>query len=192
MQAQRMHDSLMQEGKFFPINVCANLLERANAADPSIKNVFHKYVETEINKTRTLRTPFGRERQFLGFRPNAKNGNLLNEAFSYIPQSLVGDNTGFAVEELQLSPWDHAKIVQEGHDSIVQEVTYDESNSTYIHTALCRTVEAFDRPITFYNGITIEIPVEAELSWDFNHSVKIKTLDQAGIDQALQELGPRA
>lgn len=216
MQAPRMHDSLMQEGKYFSVEVCKNLLERANAADPSIKQVFHKYVETSLSNTRTLITPFGRERQFLGLRPGSKNGNLLNEAYSYIPQSIVGDNTGFAVEELQLSPELGIDIVQEGHDSIIQEVQIygepwiplsifnngrsnslrdwsetDSAGISRLSTALDRTVWAFDRPITFYNGITVNIPVEAELSWDFGRSVKIKTLDRAGIEEALRILGPR-
>lgn len=192
MQAPRMHDSLMQEGKYFSVEVCKNLLERANAADPSIKNVFHKYIESCLSSTRMLVTPFGRERQFLGFRPGSKNGNLLNEAYSYIPQSIVGDNTGFAIEELQLSPERGIEVVQEGHDSIIQEVAYDgQGDSSKLVIGLERTIESFIRPITFYNGITVGIPVEAELSWNFGRSVKIKTLDRAGIEEALRILGPR-
>jgi DNA polymerase family A len=193
MQASRMHDSLMTEGKYFSVDLCKSMLERANAADPSIKGVFHKYVENTLSNSRTLCTPFGRERVFLGLRPNAKNGNLLNEAYSYIPQSIVGDNTGFAVEELQLScdEFPFSDIIQEGHDSIVQEVSYDGSSIDKIHTALNRTIESFDRPIKFHNGIEINIPVEAELGWDFAKSVKIKSLDARGIAEALQELGER-
>lgn len=193
MQAPRMHDSLMQEGKYFSVDLCKNLLERANAAEPSIKNVFHKYIETCLSQTRTLVTPFGRERQFLGLRPNAKNGNLLNEAYSYIPQSVVGDNTGFALEELQLSPEAGVDIVQEGHDSIIQEVVYDPTKQdiNLLALALERTVQAFDRPVTFHNGITVNIPVEAELSYDFSHSVKIKSLDRQGIEEAIKKLGDR-
>lgn len=191
MQAPRMHDSLMQEGKFYPVKVCETLLERANAADPSIKQVFHKYVENEITRVGFLRTPFGRERQFLGFRPGQKNGNLLNEAYSYIPQSLVGDNTGFAVEELQINPYPGIDIVQEGHDSIVQEVVYDGQDITLLCTALDRTVESFARPITFHNGLIVDIPVEAELAWDFNKKVALKNLNRAGLLKALEELGER-
>lgn len=196
MKESRMHDSLMQEGKYFSVAVCKNLLDKANAADPSIKSIFHKYIESCLSSTRTLVTPFGRERQFLGLRPNSKNGNLLNEAYSYIPQSLVGDNTGFAVEELQLSPEFGIDIVQEGHDSIVQEVDYEETYGSGVDVSklaisLERTVESFDRPIRFYNGIEINIPVEAELSWNFDKSVKIHSLDRVGIENALQKLGPR-
>lgn len=191
MQAPRMHDSLMQEGRFHSVKECEVLLERANAADPSIKGVFHKYIESELSRSRILSTPFDRERQFLGLRPNSKNGNLLNEAYSYIPQSVVGDNTGFAVEELQLNPEVGIDIVQEGHDSIIQEVLYDGSNIDLLCIALERTIESFVRPITFHNGITVDIPVEAELHFDFAKKVKIKTLDRKGIIEALEKLGER-
>jgi hypothetical protein len=125
----------------------------------------------------------------------------------------VGDNTGVAVEELQLNPEYGISIIQEGHDSIIQEVQINDfgrqtETSTIISNgsdkfspnsagldrlllALNRTVESFDRSITFYNGITINIPIEAELSWNFGRSVKIKTLDRAGIEEALRILGPR-
>ena len=103
----------------------------------------------------------------------------------------MGDNTGFAVEELQINLEDGIDIVQEGHDSIIQEVQYDGQDYSKIAIALERTVESFVRPITFYNGITINIPVEAELSWDFGHSVKIKSLDVQGIEEALNKLGER-
>ncbi len=195
MKAPRMHDSLMQEGKFFSVDACNRMLERANANDPAIKGVFHKYVENEIAQRRILTTPFGRERQFLGFRPNSKNGNLYNEAFAYIPQSLVGDNTGFALEELCLNPEPGIWVLQEGHDSIIQEVTYDpdafNASVDLLAIALERTIESFKRPINFHNGITVDIPVEAELAWNFKTSVKIKTQDKKGIIDALAKLGPR-
>lgn len=196
MKAPRMHDTLMQEGKYFPVEACQQMLERFHASDPLIKNGFHKYIQDCINRNKTLITPFGRERQFLEFRPNSKNGNLWNEAYSYIPQSFVGDNTGFALEELQITPEKDVYILQEGHDSIVQEVVFDSkyraSDVSRLNIALERTIESFDRECEFYNGIKINIPVEAELSWDFGHSVKIETLDRKGIEDALNKLGNRA
>lgn len=191
MKPPRFHDEMMKEGRYFDLKACEDLLARTNTADPNIKGVFHKYIQNEINNKRTLVTPYGRERVFLGFRPNTKNGNLMNEAYAWIPQSVVGDNTGFAVEMLQLNPEPDINIVQEGHDSIVQEVTFNGSSVDMIDVGLARSVEAFDREIQFYNGIKINIPIEAELSYNFAKSVKIKTFDRKGICDALQELGPR-
>lgn len=186
MKAPRMSDALAQEGFSFPIPQCELLLGRMAVIDPNIKGVFHKYVQNTLNKTRTLTTPFGRERQFLGLRPNDSNHTIFKEAYSFIPQSTVGDNTGFAVLNLESSyPITERFIVQEGHDSVVQDIEDDSEN---IYKYLLRTELAFDRLIKFHNGIELKIPVEAELGYDFNTTVKIKEFTLAGVQAARDKL----
>lgn len=186
MRGNRMSDSLAQEGKFIPPNMCQMLLDRANLLEPNIQGVFHKYIQNEINNSRTLKTPFGRERVFFGFRPNDNNYSLFNEAYSYIPQSVVGDNTGFAVQYLESNlPIEQRAIVQEGHDSIVQDVP-DRINTIWHY--LQATVHAFDRRITFHNGIEVQIPVEAEIGYDFATTVKLKTNTFEDLEKAYNKL----
>lgn len=183
MRGNRMSDSLAQEGHSITPAQCQMLLDKANLAEPKIQGVFHKYVQQEIYKTRILRTPFGRERQFLGVRPNDANYTIFNEAYSYIPQSTVGDNTGFAVAYLESElPSGERAIVQEGHDSIVQDIPAFSDGIWYY---LQQTIQAFSRRIIFHNGIEVEIPVEAELGFDFATSVKIKDLSYDGVVAAL-------
>lgn len=173
MQGQTMSDSLAKEGKAFTAQACTAILNKVNQIDPSIQGVFHEYVKQCLYKDRTLRTPFGRERQFFGLRSGDSSGNnkIFREAFSYIPQSTVADNTGFAVYELG----EYAKagllpfcIIQEGHDSIVQEV---DEKPDVIWEYLQRTTDAFDRLIRFdHTGIEFKIPVEGELGFDFKET----------------------
>ncbi len=186
MKETRMSESLAQEGKSIPVATCKMLLEKTAQADPSVHGVFHAYVLAELARVRMLRTPLGRERYFLGARPNADNNSLFNEAYSYIPQSTVGDLTGLALHELETSyPASEKYIIQEGHDSIVQDVPED-------FPILLRTMErirrAFDRKIRFHNGITITIPLEAKVGDDFNNYVEFKDLSEAGLRKALDEL----
>lgn len=54
---------------------------------PEIKEVFWRRVEQDIRFNRMLTTPFGRKRLFFG----RYDDQLLREAYSYIPQSTVGD-----------------------------------------------------------------------------------------------------
>jgi DNA polymerase-1 len=54
---------------------------------PEIKSIFWKEVEDELRHTRTLNTPFGRKREFYG----RWDDKLLRDAYSYIPQSTIGD-----------------------------------------------------------------------------------------------------
>lgn len=186
MRGNRMSDSLAQEGKFISPAMCQVLLDRANILEPNIQGVFHKYIQNEINNSRVLKTPFGRERQFLGVRPNDNNYSIFNEAYAYIPQSVVGDNTGFAVRYLEsVIEAKKRAIVQEGHDSIVQDIP-DSLDQIWFY--LQHTISAFDRVIRFYNGIEVQIPVEAELGYDFATTVKLKTNDYAGLVAAYKKL----
>lgn len=183
MKASRMTDALAQEGFSFSEAQCKILLDRMAAIDPNVKNVFHKYVQDSISKTRTLITPLGRERQFLGARPNDHNSSIFKEAYAFVPQSVVGDNTGLAI--LDLESQENSLVVQEGHDSIVQDIP---ANIETIYKYLLRAVKAFDRKIVFHNGIEIEIPIEAEIAFDFQTAVKIKTFTREGIKIALDKL----
>ena len=186
MKAKRMSESLAQEGFCVSVPVCEMLLIKAASVDPSVDHIFHKYIQHELSEHHLLRTPFGRERLFIGARPNADNSSLFNEAYSYIPQSTVGDNTGFAVYELEsLYPIAERRIIQEGHDSIVQDIPEDECT---ILRYIERTQKAFDRKITFHNSIEINIPIEAEIGYDFEDTVSLKTMDAAGLRVALDKL----
>jgi DNA polymerase I-like protein with 3'-5' exonuclease and polymerase domains len=177
MQAQTFADSLAKEGKSFTNAQCQFILDRVNTIDPSIKGVFHEFVRQCLYKTRTLKTPFGRERQFFGLRggDNGGNNKIFREAFSYIPQSVVGDNTGFAVFELSCTYDDRGEktgIIQECHDSIVQEV---QAHPDMIYDWCQRTLKAFDRLVRHSNGIEYKIPVEAEIGFSLGEMETLKS-----------------
>jgi hypothetical protein len=185
MQKQRMADSLIQEGHWFSVDYCGNCLSRLNILEPNTKGVFHKYIEDTLYDCRTLVTPFGRERQFLGLRPGDSNVKVFNEAYSWIPQSTVGDNTGFAVATLE-SEFRHCSfVVQEGHDSIVNDIP-DSPDSMW--SCLQGDIAAFDRQIKFHNGIVVQIPIEAEIGYDFATTVKVKDLSYDGLVEAKRKL----
>ena len=185
-RAPMMSESLIKEGHYIPVPQCQLLLDRMGSFDPNIKLVFHQYVKNTISQTRTLVTPFGRERVFLGARPNDANTTLYKEAYAFIPQSVVGDNTGFTVLALE-SNYDSREraIIQEGHDSIVQDVRDDVET---VYKYLLRTQAAFTRPIKFHNGIELEIPIEAEVAYDFNTTIKIKDFTRQGVKEAIEKL----
>lgn len=184
MQPPRMSDSLIQEGFYVSVEACTGMLNRLNTLEPNIRGVFHKYVKDTINACRVLKTPFGRERQFLGLRPNDANNKIFNEAFSYIPQSVVGDNTGFAIAHLANTEFSQY-IIQESHDSIMLDMP---NNITLISMALIELERAFDRIIKFDNGITVQIPIEAELGYNWADTVQLKTMDYDGVKNAHQSL----
>lgn len=171
MQGQTMSDSLAKEGKSYTPAVCTAILAKVNQIDPTIENIFHEYVRKCLYLDRTLRTPFRRERQFFGLRAGDNSGNnkIFREAFSYIPQSTVGDNTGFTIYDLGILAREDKlpfSVIQESHDSIVQEI--DEDPQT-IWEYVQRTREASKRVIRI-GDIEFEIPWEGELGYSFAES----------------------
>ncbi|SRR6266567_915319 len=185
-RAGMMSESLIKEGFFYPVPQCQVLLDRMGVLDPNVKGIFHKWVKEQISKKHMLTTPFGRERQFLSARPNDENSSVFKEAYAYIPQSVIGDNTGFTVLKLESNyPIQERSIVQEGHDSIVQDVRADVET---VYKYLLRTAGAFVRSISFHNGISVEIPIEGELGFDLNTTVKIKEFSLVGVKEALDRL----
>lgn len=182
MQPTTMAESLAKEGYAVAKNICQDMLNKVNNADPNVQAVFHKYIQECIYKSRTLITPLGRERQFFGLRANDKNYKILNEAYAQIPQSIVGDNTGLAI--LHLDGCNNF-VIQDGHDSCIQEVPDREER---LLEAFKQTKQAFRRTITFHNGIQIEIPIEGELGYNLKDTVKIKHFTEDGLLAAYKEL----
>lgn len=87
---------------------------------PEIRETFWREVEHELRYSRTLNTPFGRKRTFYG----RWDDKLLREAYSYIPQSTVGDlgakalvNCYHAVEGVIPG----AELLLNVHDSILMQ-----------------------------------------------------------------------
>lgn len=190
MQPTRLSESLAAEGGFtVPVSTCKDILTIVDRIDPNVKRIFHKYIqECLASSTHKLITPLGRERQFLGLRSGEKNYSIFNEAYSYIPQSTVGDNTGLAVCELEKCS-DY--ILQDGHDSLCQELPDTESE---LRRVFADTAKAFKRVITFHNGVQIEIPIEGMIGYDWKHKEKMKNYTEEDLIKTyrkVKELYPR-
>lgn len=122
-------------------------------------------IEFELNKCRTLVTPYGRIRYFF-----APWGNeLFKEATAFVPQSTVADHMNGAVQdELGIEGGvlgvdkalvlpGHIKIVNQSHDSILCEVPKSSALD------ICQQiVTLLLRPLVV-NGEEFTIPVDCEV-----------------------------
>lgn len=186
MQAPKMAIELAKEGFSLGVKYCETLLERFHAYEPEIRNSFQRFVEDNIRKLRTLRTPVGRERYFFGLRPDADNSKIFKEAFSYIPQSTVGDNTGLAI--LHCERVQQGLVIMDTHDAITLEVGF-EQNSVLKALELLR--DSFDRTFTFPNGTQIKIPIEYTLGFDLKNEVELDPKKcQGNLEIGLQNIYP--
>jgi DNA polymerase I len=177
-------EQMSREGKLVPY--CTLLLNGFHAYEPEIRNSFQRYVEDRIRKFRTLTTPVGRERYFFGLRPDADNSKIFKEAFSYIPQSTVGDNTGLAV--LHCERVSEGLVNMETHDSITLEV-WDDEDSIFKAVEILR--DAFDRTFTFPNGTQIKIPIKYTFGYDLKNEVELDPQKcQGNLETGLRAILP--
>lgn len=184
MGEEEMARQMVMEGHSVTTDLCRDFLGIFHGDNPGIRGVFHKFVRDQLSFTRTLVTPFGRERVFLGCRPYSDNKKVFKEAFSHIPQSSVGDNTGMAILFCERN--EPGYVVMDGHDAVVLEVP-DDLEHVLFGTELLDA--AFDRQIKLPNGLEIQIPVEFEIGHDLAHMVGYKSTERNAVIEAYGQVG---
>lgn len=123
---------------------------------PSIKEIFWKDVERDLKFSRTLNTPFGRKRTFFG----RWDDKLMREAYSYVPQSTVGDLGVMAItrchDELELKI-PGVEVLLNVHDSILVQC-----NEADVKMVADRMEEVMNIPITVKDR-TFTIPTDCKV-----------------------------
>lgn len=123
-------------------------------------------IENQLNATRSLRTPYGRERTFFA----AWGNELFKEATAYVPQSCVADHfngrlhpdLGIVgglkeIHKQLIKGRDDRKIINQSHDSFVAEIPKGDEIEFVAHakSLLLRPLVVRDEEFT--------IPVDAEI-----------------------------
>lgn len=125
--------------------------------NPAIE-VWQSSVESQLRKTRILKTPFGRKRIFFGRLNNA----TLREAFNYIPQATVADITFRALVCLYWALPEGARVMLQTHDDLIFEC-----KKSQVEQVKWITKNAMEFPI-MVNKKELVIPVEFKVgeNWD--------------------------
>jgi len=179
---------LAKEGFSIPSTHCDFLLGKFHEHDPGIRGVFQAYVERSLRDTRKLCDlwPFERERVFFGLHPYRDNSKIFREAYSYIPQSTVGDNNGEAI--LWCEDHEEGLAIMEVHDSIVLEV---EDSLEAVVSASNLLEDAYRRILRFPRGFELTIPVKIELGYDLNSTKECENSTRIGLMNTYNTLQPR-
>ena len=96
-----------------PMNEAKALLDQFHASCPQLK-LWHREIEKELYRTRTLTNLLGRKHRFL----ERWGDELFRSAYSYIPQSTVGDLLNTALVRLYNNYGTEADICLQLHDAI--------------------------------------------------------------------------
>lgn len=149
-----------------------------HARTPNIQQVFHKGVIDALDKTRTLYaglpfgidSPIGGRRQFF----ERWNDELFRQAFSYIPQRSVSDNTKAAALRIR-SRISNIRILLEAHDALLFSIPVE------MIEEWCPIIkEEMERPISFkhcsLSRRDLVIPCELEYGYNYKDLGKFKDL----------------
>lgn len=130
------------------------------ATFPRIK-VWHMRVRSQLEKSRTLVTPFGRKRIFF----NRWNDAMLKEGLAFVPQSTVADIVNQGIVKLTTQePGDGGKqLLLQVHDSILMQVRPELVGETVEEIR-----EALTHPLEI-NGKYMTIPVDFKVGNDWGN-----------------------
>jgi DNA polymerase-1 len=107
-------------------------------------------IRTEVERTRTLVTPFGRKRVFR----DRMGEDLYRKAYAHIPQSLIGELNHLGMVKLEYLLPAGCEILQEGYDSLLVEALDEKVEEVKLLEDL-----AFKKRI-FIKGEWLEVPGE--------------------------------
>lgn len=169
MEAKRLVTLINNDAETTGIRIsyrdAQQLIEKYFLLYPEIRGVFWKEVVDELRYTRILNTPFGRKRTFYG----RWDDKLLREAYSYIPQSTVGDLGGKAIVQCydtieRQIPGAH--VLLNVHDSILMQC--DVGDLARVQEEMARAMAI---PITV-KGRTFTIPTDCEVGFNWGKRPK--------------------
>lgn len=141
---------------------------------PEIKMNFWREVEVAIDRTRFLRTPHGRVRAFYGDMRSAQAREaVMRDAYSYIPQSGLGDLGNKATvrcyNEIELGRPDlGAEYLLSVHDSIMFQCDEGKEEEVAHLMGECMKI-----PTTIH-GRTFIVPSDCQIGYNWNKASKDK------------------
>lgn len=159
---------------------CNNALKIFHSKQPKIQQVFHKGIVQQLTDNQRILTaavPYGVDAVIGGRRQFLERWNeeLFRQAFSYIPQRSVSDNTKNAGMRIKKREPKLARIILEAHDGLLFMVP--ERELDYFAPLV---KEEMERPIRFENCSLprrdLVIPCDLEIGYNYMelHKYKLK------------------
>jgi len=174
-----------------PISITEAIAERAlkifHSKQPKIQQVFHKGVIDALGKNRRLvaPVPYGVNSKTGGVRTFYERwgDELFRQAFSYIPQRSITDNTKAAALRIKKSNR-FIKIIMESHDSLLFSI------EERFHTEMSGLIKyEMERPIRFdtcsISRRDLIVPCEVEIGYNYMELRKMKNVP---LYEPIQEL----
>lgn len=165
-----------------PISITEAIAERAlkifHGKQPKIQKVFHAGIVEALKERRLLTSavPYGIEAKIGGRRTFFERwgDELFRQAFSYIPQRSISDNTkaaGIRIKKI----FKECKIILEAHDAVLFSIREE-----YVRDFTAIVKQEFERPLDFANCSisrrSLIIPCEVETGYNYQELRKFKDI----------------
>jgi uracil-DNA glycosylase family 4 len=148
------------------------LIELYHRANPSLR-MWYQAIQQELKRSRTLTNLFGRKHKFL----DRWGDSLFRSAYSYIPQSTVGDLLNVAINRLYDSLLDlpyEVQILLQLHDAMYVMVEEDNVMPTVKHIRNCMLI-----PLKYMNEeFYIDVDFKVKTSWAEGDELEINWRNQ--------------
>ncbi len=155
IKVSRMYNIEYQDAKF--------IIERYHEAVPEIRHVYQAEIVSEIQQTRKIVNPLGRQRLFFG----RMDDELYRAAYSHYCQSTVADIISLGLIELVDLGVD---VLLQVHDELVVQAPEDAVETTVATMRRC-----MERPVTIPgNPIPLVIPCEIKVGKNWYDVVDVK------------------
>jgi DNA polymerase-1 len=143
LKISKLYDIPFAQAKF--------ILERYKEVRPELE-LWWKEIDEQIKTTRTIRTPTGRERIFLG----RLDDSLFRQAYNHYCQSVVADVINAGLVSLDAIP--EIDVLLQVHDELVCQCDIDKAE-----WGVTTVRNAMEIPITF-PGVDVPLVIPAEIA----------------------------
>lgn len=162
MGAGKLQSILSLEGFVIELRICKALLQTQVNGNPFLLE-WQRKIREEVRATRTLISPIGRKRQFLG----RFNANLYNAAYAFKPQNTVGEITEITIQRIW-EKLDYFEILLNVHDEVVGQCSPED-----IPRAIKDIRELSKFPIEIHGQI-LDIPVDFKVGQNWGELKEVK------------------
>lgn len=167
MQAQTFVDSCLDEA-----DLVITLEEAESIRDGFFRGfsripLWHREIQMELKRSRSLKTTYGRMRSFHG----TLNEDIYREAYSFMPQAYVADTINESWIRLYENGLEAlgAYVIQQGHDSLVISTPKEKTN-----TVIFALKNAFDSVSFKIHGIDRKIPYDIAVGPNWRDLKEVK------------------
>ena len=187
MGPQTFSDQLAADNIFISTAQCNRFLNAYKDRFPGLKK-WHNRIKAEVSETKILYNLFNRPKRFLGIMNDA----LFRNAYSYIPQSTVGEllNRGM------IKMCNDNRLGREGynldmlvtvHDSVVTQTPISQKD-TFLK--ICQIIDDHMSYTFTHLGRSFKIGLDAKIGlvWA-GKTAEIARFDQESIDKAFDKIG---